>query len=70
MHNQGMTGEQIKAARKALKETQGAFAARFGVDQSTIHRWETEGVPERGVTAIAVRQVLDSLPAPHPASAA
>jgi DNA-binding transcriptional regulator YiaG len=38
----------IKKAREAVRESQAAFGARFGVDQSTVHRWETDGPPERG----------------------
>ncbi|MBI1243784.1 MAG: helix-turn-helix domain-containing protein [Alphaproteobacteria bacterium] len=33
-------GERIKATRKALGETQGAFGARFGVGASAISMWE------------------------------
>lgn len=66
MHNYGMpTSEQIKAARTALGETQAAFAARFGVDQATIHRWETDGVPTRGTTRLAVETVLEKLSKPE-----
>lgn len=50
--------EQIKAARESVHESQAAFARRFGVDQSTIHRWETEGLPDRGPSQIAVQHVL------------
>lgn len=56
-----VTSEQVKKARAGLKESQAAFGARFGVDQSTIHRWETDGIPERGVTAMAVERVLADL---------
>jgi DNA-binding XRE family transcriptional regulator len=58
-----VTGEQVKQARSRLGESQAAFGARFGVDQSTVHRWESEGVPERGTTKIAVEHVLSGLPA-------
>lgn len=63
MHNRAMpaTSDDIKAARTALKESQAAFASRFGVDQATIHRWETEGVPERGTARLAVEKVLEGL---------
>jgi transcriptional regulator with XRE-family HTH domain len=58
-----LTGEQIRAARAALGESQSAFAERFGVDQSTIHRWETDGPPGRGAARKAIEHVLGDLPA-------
>jgi DNA-binding transcriptional regulator YiaG len=54
--------ENIKAVRERLGETQAAFGRRFGVDQSTVHRWETEGVSRRGATRVAVEHVLRNLP--------
>ena len=53
-----ITSKRILKARTELGETQTVFAARFGVDQSTIHRWETTGVPERGTAAFAVERVI------------
>lgn len=53
-----ITGEEVKAARKRLGENQAQFAARFGVDQSTLHRWENKGVPEHGAAKLAVERVL------------
>jgi DNA-binding transcriptional regulator YiaG len=55
------TGEQIKAARKDLNESQAAFGSRFGVDQATIHRWESKGLPKRGTARVAVEKLLDEL---------
>lgn len=52
------TPEEIKSARVVLGETQTVFAARFGVDQSTVHRWETEGVPNNGTARLIVEQFL------------
>ena len=52
----------IKTVRTRLGETQAEFALRFGVDQATIHRWETDGVPARGTARLAVEKVLESLP--------
>lgn len=63
------TSDKIKEARASLGETQAEFGLRFGVDQSTIHRWETNGVPERGVTRMAVESVLGQLPKREPAEA-
>lgn len=56
-----VTGEEIKTARAALKESQEAFGERFGVDQSTIHRWETCGPPSRGPGRMAIERVLADL---------
>lgn len=69
MHNESMDGSKIETARKGLNETQAEFGRRFGVDQSTIHRWETQGVTDRGVTAMAVERILSELPLPVPAEA-
>lgn len=55
------TSEQIKAARDKLRESQATFAKRFGVDQTTIHRWETRGVPWRGTARLAVEHLLEEL---------
>lgn len=51
----------IRKTRLALGESQAAFAKRFRVDQSTVHRWETEGPPERGAAAFAIERVLAEL---------
>lgn len=53
--------EHIKRIRLALGENQTKFAKRFGVDQSTIHRWETYGVPDRGAAPIAVDRILKEI---------
>lgn len=51
-------GDAIKAARERLGESQAEFAKRFGVDQSAVSRWETQGVPGRGPAAAFVERVL------------
>lgn len=62
MHNDRMpTSEDIKKARKALRESQAAFGSRFGVDQATIHRWEKNGLPDQGTARVAVETFLESL---------
>ena len=63
MHSEGMsiTPEVVKAARERVGESQTAFAARFGVDQTTVHRWETKGVPSRGAAGKAIERVLSDL---------
>lgn len=60
MHSDGMsiTPEMVKAARDKLGESQAAFAERFGVYQTTVHRWETEGPPARGAAGKAIERVL------------
>lgn len=58
-----ITGETLRAARAALGESQKTFAARFGVEQATVSRWETEGPPDRGVTAKLLERVLGELAA-------
>lgn len=55
------TSHQIKAARTALGDSQAAFGARLGVDQSTVHRWETEGPPKRGAAKMLISQLLETL---------
>ena len=48
----------LRKARKRLGESQEEFATRFGVNQSTVNRWENGGVPEHGPARIAVEHVL------------
>lgn len=62
-----MFAEALKMAREGLKETQEQFGRRFGVDQSTVHRWENEGVPDRGTSRMAVGRVLAELAEDAPA---
>jgi DNA-binding transcriptional regulator YiaG len=63
MHNDGMpiTPKMVKDARVRLGETQAAFAERFGVNQTTVHRWETDGPPEIGAAGKAIELVLAEL---------
>jgi transcriptional regulator with XRE-family HTH domain len=56
-----MTGAELKAIRDARDETQAEFGEHFGVDQSTVHRWETLGIPDRGTTAFAIERVVIDL---------
>jgi DNA-binding transcriptional regulator YiaG len=56
-----VTGSQIRKIREARGETQAVFGTHFGVDQSTIHRWETNGITDRGVTRLAIERVLSEL---------
>ncbi len=53
-----LTGEELKAVRERLGESQTVFAARLGVDQSVISRWEKRGVPKIGTARMAVENLL------------
>jgi len=55
------TADDIRLARENAKESQAQFAQRFGVDQSTIHRWETDGPPARGPAGMAIDQILKDM---------
>jgi len=65
MHSDDMpiTPQMVKAARERLGESQAAFAERFGVYQTTVHRWETEGPPARGAAGKAIERVLAEIEA-------
>jgi DNA-binding transcriptional regulator YiaG len=70
MHSAGMpTNAEVRAARELLGESQGEFGKRFGVDQTTVHRWEKHGLPERGTARVAVSQFLEELRKPAEAAA-
>lgn len=56
-----ITKEAILAARRSVGESQAEFAKRFGVEQNTVHRWETIGIPTTGTTRIAIERVLADL---------
>lgn len=56
-----ITGNALRLARERVRETQAVFAARFGVNQSTIHRWECEGPPETGTARKLIEQVMSAL---------
>lgn len=53
-----VTAETIRTLRSGLKESQAVFAKRFGVHQSTVDRWETDGLPEGGPAVILMRQLI------------
>lgn len=52
---------EVKQLRFFLRETQTEFAKRFGVNQATIHRWETMGVPKHGTARVAMDNLLMEL---------
>lgn len=42
-----MLGQQLRSVRRARRWTQGDLASALGVSQTTIARWETDGIPSR-----------------------
>ena len=54
---------KIREIRAALGESQTAFAARFGLNQSTIDRWEDRGPPPDKLTQLAIEQILSEIEA-------
>lgn len=48
----------VKELRESLEETQTLFGQRFGVGQTTVHKWETQGV-KSSLAERAVRTLLD-----------
>lgn len=62
MHECGMvTAADIHRARRGVGESQAAFARRFGVNQSTIDRWEKSGPPNRGPGLLLIERILAEL---------
>lgn len=59
-----MMGDEIKHIRVRFGESQSEFARRLGVDQSTLSRWETRGLPDRGFTKEAIERRLAELREP------
>ena len=59
-----MTGAEIRKVRESRGETQAEFGAHFRVDQSTVHRWETNGISDRGTTRPLIERVLSELKTP------
>jgi DNA-binding transcriptional regulator YiaG len=53
--------EDLRKAREALNETQWQFAARLGVNQGTVSRWERGRIPERGITQDFLRRRLNDI---------
>lgn len=63
------TGAEIKALRERLGESQTAFAARFGLDQSTISLWEAGNTIPRGPSVKLLDQIAVAAPEPSEAAA-
>jgi DNA-binding transcriptional regulator YiaG len=54
-----LSAAAIRATREQLGENQAKFAKRFGVNQCTISRWETEGLPTKGVAKLIERAIRE-----------
>lgn len=50
----------ITRLRQAKGWTQTQMAEHFGVNLSTVWRWENEGIPERGATRKAIERELEA----------
>lgn len=61
-----VTADDIRAARRALNESQSAFGARIGVDQCTVSRWETRGPPAQAFIQDGLERALAELRRAHP----
>jgi DNA-binding transcriptional regulator YiaG len=63
MHYRGtmISAAAIKSARDRLRESQTVFAARFGVDQATLSRWERGIIPTTGPAMALIERVLAEL---------
>lgn len=56
----------IKLLREQrLRESQADFAARFGVNQTTVYRWETRGLPKARLLKPWRQEIEDKLDALH-----
>ena len=56
-----MRPTDIKRLREERGESQTAFAAHFGVNQSTVQRWETRGIPDTALGRLIVERLLPEL---------
>lgn len=57
----------VRGIRRRLKLTQAAFAARLGVSQMTVCRWEAGTAPVRPVMRLALGSLQPSIDAPKAA---
>ena len=55
------TDIDLRAVREKIGDSQADFGARLGVNQSTVHRWETRGLPKHGTARNAVEKVVAEL---------
>lgn len=54
-----MTAEEFKEARRWLKYSPDALAEEWGVDVSTIHRWERGARKVSPIAAYAIRLMME-----------
>lgn len=59
------SGELIRKARELVGESQAQFGRRFGVDQSTVARWEAEGSPGRGSASVLIDREIAAIGKDH-----
>jgi DNA-binding XRE family transcriptional regulator len=57
----------IKELRRRRNWTQDDMGQFFGVDKSTVWRWENEGIPSRGATRKAIEREWDASSREHAA---
>ncbi|MDE2107218.1 MAG: helix-turn-helix domain-containing protein [Patescibacteria group bacterium] len=58
-----LIADQLRAAREKVGESQAEFAERFGVDQSTVSRWESMGPPVHGPVRRMIEQIMSEIDA-------
>lgn len=51
----------IRALRESLGKSQAVFARYFQVHQTTLHAWETKGIPKRRSSQLMIRRGLRRL---------
>jgi DNA-binding transcriptional regulator YiaG len=56
-----ITAKQLKTFRERIDYSQAKLGARIGVDQATIHRWETYGLPKGGAAQFAIKQAMKEI---------
>ncbi len=56
-----MDGQALRSARLRIGETQEQFCIRFGVDQTTLSKWETSGLPRTGPGRMLIERVLKEI---------
>jgi DNA-binding transcriptional regulator YiaG len=54
-----MTGREVRRIRRALGLTQRALAARVGVAENTVHRWERGTLTVGSTAAILLRLLAE-----------
>lgn len=57
-----MTAAELIAARKALRLSQAALAARLGISRVTVARWETNARPIPPYLDLAMKQLAQEQP--------